>query len=349
MNSPTIPEEKIEAAKRAQIRRMGALPPQSARKRCKKGKSCGAACISSSKMCWVDFPWAMSKGISKVRDDVKNRPPYTIVDKGGSVDDFRGKKRIKEVLSEIKNEGATKENGEFKEKDVNWRAALDNGVGYVGGGAFGAFVTVPSERLVKGGGAKFPGGVGVKAGDIGKDEVEAIRKVGAIDIGPKLIAARLSKKDDVNPNWDMVTNKGVIAMSKVPGQRLNDIVGDIGGKSQKMAIMGAAAKLHRIGVSHNDMHGGNIYADANGKVRFVDLGLAINSPKSALAEALREFGSTGNLFDVKDALARRGISESEFQFMRYSYGKSDLGTGGWNKISDRQALQMIDVFYDGIV
>lgn len=42
------------------------------RKRCIKGKSCSAACIAASKVCMVDIPWVLSKGISKVVKQISN-------------------------------------------------------------------------------------------------------------------------------------------------------------------------------------------------------------------------------------------------------------------------------------
>lgn len=342
-----VPENVIQAAKKAQIRRLGQMPSQAMRKRCRKGKSCGAACIQSAKVCWVDFPWAMNVQINAVREQVRNRPPYEIKGSVGNYNKTRAKNTIKGILEGVKEEGANNVNGLVKEKDVNWRAALDSGVDYVGGGAFGAFVTVDAEKLVKKGGTRYPGGIGVKAGDIGKDEVEAIRKVGAIDMGPKLLAARLSKKDDVNENFDIVTNRGVIAMTKVPGTRLADLPYNlpIGGKTRDEAIMEAASKIHKIGISHNDMHGGNMYAGPDGKVRFVDFGLAKDSPKAALAEAMRQFGYQGNMSQVINGLGRIGISALEAENMRYDYGAG----GSWDKVSNSQAMHLINMFYDGVV
>lgn len=59
--------KQIEAAKRRAVKGGG-------RKRCKKGKSCGATCINGSKVCLVDLPWVSSNGLSKVAKDIQNRP-----------------------------------------------------------------------------------------------------------------------------------------------------------------------------------------------------------------------------------------------------------------------------------
>ena len=42
--------------------------------------------------------------------------------------------------------------------------------------------------------------------------------------------------------------------------------------------------MHKAGVSHNDLHGGNIYVDDDRKANFLDLGLAKVDRLSALME-----------------------------------------------------------------
>jgi hypothetical protein len=44
-----------------------------------------------------------------------------------------------------------------------------------------------------------------------------------------------------------------------------------------------------MGVAHNDMHIENVFIDRKGNGRFVDMGLAQDSPKAALAEAMGAF------------------------------------------------------------
>lgn len=69
-------EKQIDIAKRAQTARLGQSGAEGKRKRCRKGKSCGASCISSAKFCLVDLPW-VSKGLSSVRNQIVNRPKPT--------------------------------------------------------------------------------------------------------------------------------------------------------------------------------------------------------------------------------------------------------------------------------
>jgi predicted Ser/Thr protein kinase len=194
--------------------------------------------------------------------------------------------------------------------------------------------------LVKGGGKKYPGGVGVKVGEIGSQEVEAIRRSGELGVGPRLIAARVSKINREDSDYP----EGAIAMSKVPGRRLREIPGGIEGGTSGRAVMEAVSLLHKTGVSHNDLHDGNIFVDKDGKVHLVDFGMARISPKYALAEAMRQFGSQGNLEDVRQRLLALGVTKREASRMQVSFGDYVSG-GGWDKISDKQAMSLINTFY----
>lgn len=64
--------KQIEAAKRAQSKRLGQSGASGKQKRCKKGKSCGATCISGSKVCLVDLPWVSSNGLTKVSKRIQD-------------------------------------------------------------------------------------------------------------------------------------------------------------------------------------------------------------------------------------------------------------------------------------
>jgi hypothetical protein len=64
-------ESQISAAKRAQAKRLGQPGAAGKSKRCKKGKSCGATCINSGKVCLVDIPWATGKQIGKLANTIQ--------------------------------------------------------------------------------------------------------------------------------------------------------------------------------------------------------------------------------------------------------------------------------------
>jgi serine/threonine protein kinase len=62
-----------------------------------------------------------------------------------------------------------------------------------------------------------------------------------------------------------------------------------GGVNAADSYWKAMADLHRLGIAHNDAHIDNILVDDKGKGRWVDMGLAQQSPKAALAEAMGIF------------------------------------------------------------
>lgn len=84
-------ESQIDAAKRAQTARLGQSGAQGKQKRCKKGKSCGASCISSAKFCLVDLPWVTSNQVAKVAKKIQGRvkPAPKAVKKDLSVDELK--------------------------------------------------------------------------------------------------------------------------------------------------------------------------------------------------------------------------------------------------------------------
>jgi hypothetical protein len=65
-------EAQINTAKRGQIARLGGLNlPKLKRKKCNKGKSCGASCIPSYHVCMVDIPWSLNMGLNKAVEAIK--------------------------------------------------------------------------------------------------------------------------------------------------------------------------------------------------------------------------------------------------------------------------------------
>jgi len=123
----------------------------------------------------------------------------------------------------------------------------------------------------------------VKRGEMGPNEAKIIQKVGDLDLGPKLVSAEL----DGPGNYDSKNSRGRIAMSKVDGEP----IGGKRGVEVSNAYWDARAKLHRAGVAHNDMHIDNVMIGRDGKGRFVDMGMAQDNPKAALAEAMGVFSS----------------------------------------------------------
>lgn len=57
---------QIETAKRKAV-------TTGKKKKCKKGKSCGATCINSGRVCMVDLPWVVSAGLKKVSLSIQRK------------------------------------------------------------------------------------------------------------------------------------------------------------------------------------------------------------------------------------------------------------------------------------
>jgi hypothetical protein len=193
--------------------------------------------------------------------------------------------------------------------NYDWAASRGKGSKALGAGAFGSVI-------------KTAEGDAVKRGNIGYNEADIIDRVGKADLGPKLIAADLDGMG-IQPG----TARGRVAMTVVPGSPIGNKAGDkpIGktGKVVADAYWEARAKLHKMGIAHNDMHIENVFVDRKGNGRFVDMGLAQDSPKAALAEAMGAFQASppaGTVKNMGNAGGRRG--DGDWQVTRWD------GSGG---------------------
>ena len=110
-------------------------------------------------------------------------------------------------------------------------------------------------------------------------------------------------------------------MTKVEGKPVGYRKPDdeVNGVKVADAYWTARAQLHRAGVAHNDMHIDNVLIDDKGKGRFVDMGLAQDNPKAALAEAMGAFAPPRGASVTRP----RGVKgQGDWQVRRYE------GTGG---------------------
>jgi hypothetical protein len=167
---------------------------------------------------------------------------------------------------------------EGDKKFDKWEETSGSGSKKLGEGSFGT-VMVDSKRTYA-----------VKRGDVSDTEARLIQKLGDADLGPKLIAADIDGPGlSSNPGVDI--RRGRVAMTVVPGNPIGykDPAYTISGVKVADAYWKARAELHRMGIAHNDMHVDNVLIDRVGKGRFVDMGLAQDSPKAALSEALGAF------------------------------------------------------------
>lgn len=160
-----------------------------------------------------------------------------------------------------------------------WKDSYGSGARKIGEGAYGTVM-------------RNPDGTFVKRGDISDTEAALIKRLGDVDLGPKLRAADINGPGRYHQENFVDVKNGRIAMGEVPGKPLGAIAKadtKFGGKNAADIYWKAMADLHRLGIAHNDAHIDNILVDSKGKGRWVDLGLAQASPKAALAEAMGIF------------------------------------------------------------
>jgi len=210
------------------------------------------------------------------------------------------------------NKGISRELGN---KSYRWEDSYGSGSSLLGRGAYGTVLREPNK------------GNAIKRGEVGKIEADLIDRLGKVDLGPKLLAAQLDGDSQYNPG----TKIGRVAMSVVAGSPIGSKAPDkeIGGVKVADAYWVARAKLHRMGIAHNDMHIDNVLVDRKGQARFVDMGLAQDSPKAALAEAMGAFSPPSR------AVANRSIGaagQGDWQVRRWE------GTGG--ELLNRYELEL---------
>jgi hypothetical protein len=166
----------------------------------------------------------------------------------------------KELYEKAKLMGVA-EKGE--EPDSNSLSGRFNGAKPLGEGGY-AQVRTTSEGTV------------IKKGEIGKQEVEAQKKLEGVDGIPKV-------KGHEGNFLEMDLAKGRPLMD-------TDLMYDGPSKETKAAadeFIRLNRDIHRRGVSHGDLHDGNFFYDeSKGKGGLVDFGMARISPVSALQEGL---------------------------------------------------------------
>lgn len=357
------------------------------RRRCGKGKPCGATCIERGKECLKEAGASIAKSLGSVRNSVKARSAtYKIaksaspaalekmgVPKGEAQSMRKTQLQARKVLNKLRDEGDSviKTNGLAKEKDINWRSILGSDVRAVGSGDFGSFASLPAQKALSPEGvAKVAEGrVGIKVGKIGPNEVEAIRRAGEADLGPRLVGARVSPI--VKQRHKIDGSDGAVAMTIVPGRPYRSSPKDIGGFPKSEMYWEAIAALHKLGIAHNDLHGGNIIIDSTGpaKARIVDFGLAQLSHKAALAEALGALSGTNfqfaaeknrghaltvkaNLPYIEQLLIDKGLSNREIStILQGGIRKKDkfFNLGAWAKLTEEEAKGLVNDLYEGVV
>lgn len=156
--------------------------------------------------------------------------------------------------------------------DFDWEGSI-KGSSFGGKGAFGTVL--------------FSGNSVVKRGEVGKNEADILNKVGRLGLGPSLVYGEIGRKKSVFGGSDV--HLGRIVMSRIEGTGLSKFssAGEkVNGTPVSDLYWRARAALHKSGIAHNDAHGGNFLIGKDGVGKFVDFGLAQDSAKAALSEAL---------------------------------------------------------------
>ena len=261
----------------------------------------------------------------------------------------------------------------------------------------------------------------IKDGEIGQEEMKALDLLKDLPEFPTLINANFTDtfkhKSSAYNNPDQRTSqkrgafdsnywnpeeesdfdrkfpsaRGTYAMSLAEGGSINDVMYeyecDNGEDSEECYeiesnFWSTLAKMHKAGVSHNDLHGGNVYVDDDRKANFLDLGLAKVDRLSALMEALSslngnnyqltmrmEWGNLNNielkqqlefnrqklLATIEEDYADWDDEEDTAMLEEMLEGGIRLGPEYLKKIYDglqmdqQQLQEYIDILYEGIV
>lgn len=221
-----------------------------------------------------------------------------------------------------------------------------------------------------------PPGV-VKQGAIGEEEVKAwqtLQKTGRVPEFHGAVVSKNMKEVDSGLGGHVREAKGYLGLGEARGKTLyNQRFDDDQKRDMINEYIRARRDIHKAGVAHNDMHGGNVYYDqATKKAQLIDFGLAQVSPKAALMEALSTNQGDWQSERVFEAFKPRGDEPSSYnRFRRNQQGVlrtlenegyetgNILGAGIRNKVeyidqlfydelTDDRARQLIDQLYEGV-
>ena len=253
--------------------------------------------------------------------------------------------------------------GDIDPKKVDWEGLLVAGKSIGKGEYAEAFAVDKAKVTLPLPSGKYQNGVILKKGEIGDYEPDALKKAGEAGIGPRLIGSRVSFQKAYNS--DEALYNGLLAMERVGGRGLYTFSSEVAGKDPYDVYWATKAKLHKLGIAHNDSHNNNFMIDDRGKGKFIDFGLAVISPKNALSEALggpsgsdkqsasregRVFNKiVRNLPDVKSAMRADGFEDGQINsFLKSGNNPRPLTSTTWQKMTDEQAKKYLDILYEGV-
>ena len=148
---------------------------------------------------------------------------------------------------------------------------------------------------------------------------------------------------------EQATAKGVFAMSIAEGVPMYDAyLSEVTHEAAAEQFWGKMAAMHKRGIAHNDLHGGNIfYNEDTGEITILDLGLATDDPMMALYEALgSQSGENYQLTSTmeKDYLTPETLERLEINRQNVIEKMSDDFSG--EDVSDEQR-DLLEEFVSG--
>jgi len=193
----------------------------------------------------------------------------------------------------------------------------------------------------------------IKKGELGKEEVAVQERLAGVDGVPKV------KNSEGN----------IIEMERARGKAMmdSDLYNEAAYGNGPSKASGAAAddvvrllkETHQRGVSHGDLHDGNVYITEDGKAGLIDFGMGRVSRVSALDEGLN-FGADGNYKSAvwMSDLTSRGNAGPAWTRLQSNQAEvfTALRDAGFNPnkslmqqgMTSAQAQTFIDQLYDGV-
>ena len=173
----------------------------------------------------------------------------------------------------------------------------------------------------------------IKDGQIGRNEMQALDLLKDFEGFPKLINAEftslfksvetweaqgsasqtpeMTSGDEMGSFWQQTeAAQGRYAMSRAFGLPVSDVSYDWDESSHETATENfwqLLATMHKQGISHNDLHGGNVFFDSMLTPTILDLGLAKVDKLTALMEALGS--QSDENYQLSDALGMHNLSQ----------------------------------------
>ena len=158
----------------------------------------------------------------------------------------------------------------------------------------------------------------VKVGEISNQEIQVMETLKSIPgvPAPRLIAVQEGKRATL------------MAMTKAPGVPIADL-SDAESKQVIHNMLPTLHKIHKAGISHNDLHEGNIlFNKSTNQITIIDFGLA------------KQSDPYGQLLDLKNVSFRS--STKQYEKISSAFKKHRVGDLGFNEMTIEQQQTMLN-------